>query len=86
MNTVLRSIPLRMCTRGLMNLALAFSVIMVAGCAATPRITDIEVPVEGQTVVFGGVDVLEDGEPKKWGMTWTGDQRLSLLILPPGKS
>ena len=73
-------------TARLKDLVLVAITLTMFGCAAPPHIKDIETPITGQTVVLGSVEVVEDGKPKEWNMTWTGMQKLRLLILPPGKS
>lgn len=58
-----------------------FLVIHIIGCATPPRITDAAVAVPGKSIVFGSVEVVEDGKPKEWKMTWTGLQEFKLLII-----
>lgn len=77
----------RLCKTGverLKQLALPAVAIALFGCAATHQIKDIDAPLEGKALVFGSVEVLEDGKPKTWGMKWTGVGTFNLLILPPG--
>ena len=67
---------------GLRPFLIALLGLMLFGCATSSQIKDVETLKAGQTLVFGSVAVIEDGKPKKWGMTWTGTQELWLLLLP----
>lgn len=65
----------------LFSLLLFISVI--AGCETAPIVKDVEQPVTGQSIVFGHVDVVIDGEIQEWGYGWTGAVSCCLMILPP---
>lgn len=57
-------------------LILATIFLVLLGCAEQPYLKDADAPGAGQVVVFGGVDLIEDGKPMKWV------QAFRLLILP----
>jgi hypothetical protein len=57
--------------------------ITLSGCATTQEIKDVAAPAKDRSVVFGQVEVYEDNEATKWGMTWSGQQEFRLLIIPP---
>jgi hypothetical protein len=66
---------------GLRPILIALLGLMLFGCAGSSQMKDVETLKAGQTLVFGSVAVIEDGKPKKWGMTWTGTRELWLLLL-----
>jgi hypothetical protein len=59
---------------------LAAMILALFSCAEQPVLKNIETPSEGQTVVFGSVETLEDGKPLKWVQSYR------LLILPHDES
>jgi hypothetical protein len=65
----------------LFSLLLFLSVI--AGCETAGTVKDVEQPVTGQSIVFGHVDVVIDGEIQEWGYGWSGVVSCCLMILPP---
>ena len=54
----------------------------ITGCETAPTVKDVEQPVVGQSIVFGHVDIVIDGETQKLG-GWTGVVSCCLTILPP---
>ncbi len=65
-------------TRTTFKLLLSVSLaLFLVACAAQLQIKDVEVPSPEQGIIFGRIDVMEDGKPKKpWGTR--------IFILPPG--
>ncbi len=63
--------------------ALSALLLFIWGCAVPPTMKDVEQIAAGDRVVFGSVEVYEDGEQEKWGIKFTGSNYFYLAILPP---
>ncbi|MEJ2141211.1 MAG: hypothetical protein P8Y24_02445 [Gammaproteobacteria bacterium] len=63
---------------------LLFGIVFLTSCAMAPPMKDVEAPIAGETIVFGQVDVFENGVKQDWKMKWTGARTFYLMILPPG--
>jgi len=63
-------------------LLILFATVFFYSCAST-TIRDTTDITADTSIGFGHVDVFVDGKKKEWGMTWTGEDALLLLILPP---
>jgi len=74
--------------KGKFRLAACFlvSIVFLTSCATTPPMEDVVTPVAGETIVFGRVDVFENGVKQEWKMKWTGVQAFYLMILPSDTS
>ncbi len=58
--------------------------LLLSACVPTQTVKEVETPVTGQAIVFGSVEVTEDGEKKTWEMKWSGTEEFRLLLLAPG--
>ncbi len=59
-------------------------VLLLSACVPSQTIKEVETPISGQSIVFGSLEVIEDGERKSWGMSWSGGEVFRLLLLAPG--
>lgn len=59
-----------------------FALLLVWGCAAPPTIKDVEEATADSTIVFGSIEVYEDGEQQEWGSRFFGYDHFYLTILP----
>jgi hypothetical protein len=71
----------RITTRGVLLLAIVFSVAGCASASTMPRAENIGADTQ---VAFGSAEVIINGERQKWGMNWSGESHFFLLILPEG--
>lgn len=75
------------CLHNVLNLQLrltfyAVFILVLLGCAGV-QIKDIETPTAGNTIVFGSIEVIEDGKRKKCGKLLGLDNKCTLMILYP---
>lgn len=63
-----------------------FLTLLLWGCAAPPTMTDVDEITANTRIVFGSVEVYEDGELKEWGTRFFGHDHFYLTILPAGSS
>ena len=62
----------------------AFLVLLLSwGCAAPPTMQAVDQASADTGVVFGSVEVYEDGELQKWGTRFFGADYFYLMVLPP---
>jgi len=68
----------------LKSIYLTCCLLFLSSCATEiEQREQLEQPTTGQTVVFGHVDMIIDGEAQEWGFSWAGTKSCCLLILPP---
>ena len=60
-----------------------FASLLLWGCAAPPTMKDVEQVTADTSMVFGSVEVYQDGELQKWGARFFGYDHFYLTILPP---
>ncbi len=58
----------------------ALAALFAFGCATPPTMRDVEVIEAGTSIVFGSVEVYEDGEQEEWGVKFTGSNYFYLTI------
>ena len=58
--------------------------LLLWGCAAPPTMKDVEQVVADSSIVFGSVEVYEDGKQQEWGSRFFGYDHFYLTILPSG--
>jgi hypothetical protein len=59
------------------------AVLLLWGCAAPPTMKDVEEAPSDTSIVFGSVEVYQDGELMRWGSRFFGYDHFYLTILPP---
>jgi hypothetical protein len=60
-----------------------FALLLFWGCAVPPTMKDVEEITADANIVFGSVEVYEDGELQEWGTRFFGYDHFYLTILPP---
>jgi hypothetical protein len=65
------------------RLCVATLPILIWGCAAPPTMKNVEQAATDTSMVFGSVEVYDEGELKKWGSRFFGHDFFYLTILPP---
>lgn len=65
--------------------AVAILCFILLGCATT-QIKETDVPVAGQTLVLGAIEIIEDGKRKKCGKLLGLDNKCNIFILPAGST
>jgi len=58
--------------------------LLLWGCAASPTIKDVEQVAADSSIVFGSIEVYEDGKQQEWGSRFFGYDHFYLIILPSG--
>jgi hypothetical protein len=56
--------------------------LLLWGCAAPPTMKDVEQVAADSSIVFGSVEVYEDGKQQEWGSRFFGYDHFYLTILP----
>lgn len=59
------------------------TLLLVWGCAVPPTIKDVEQVTAETSIVFGSVEVYDEGELLEWGTRFFGYDHFYLTILPP---
>ena len=59
---------------------------LVGGCSTPGTIKDAEQVATDSSIVFGSIEVFEDGKQQEWGTRFFGHDHFYLLILPAGTS
>lgn len=62
------------------------TLLLFWGCAVPPTIKDVEELSEDTSMVFGSIEVYDDGEKQEWGTRFFGHDHFYLTILPPDSS
>lgn len=62
------------------------STLLFCSCAAPPTITDVDEITANTRIVFGSVEVYEDGKLQEWGTRFFGYDHFYLTILPAESS
>lgn len=61
---------------------LTASSLLLLGCATSPTINDVAEIKENTQIVFGSVEVYNNGKQETWGIKFTGHNYFFLTILP----
>ncbi len=58
--------------------------LLLWACAAPPTMKDVEQVAADSSIVFGSIEVYEDGKQQEWGSRFFGYDYFYLIILPTG--